>query len=145
MLKNQGSGFLETKRKSTPTNPYKAEENLISLANPKIVFSLNTPIIWNQLNYKIELLAWYIAGTSQIPIKRCVRLSTDSQTDYDEEDYDDDDDDDDDSCFILDAKHYGSISRFYNHSCKPNVHIQNVIIINGFFLYKYSNVFAFYF
>ena len=36
------------------------------------------------------------------------------------------DDDDDVGSFILDAKQYGSISRFYNHSCKPNVTIQNV-------------------
>lgn len=62
--------------------------------------------------------------------KHCVRLSTDSLIDGD----DDDDEEEmlshspnhEDSCFILDAKHYGSISRFYNHSCKPNVHIQNV-------------------
>jgi histone-lysine N-methyltransferase SETDB1 len=59
--------------------------------------------------------------------KRYVRISTDSRTD-DEENDDDDEHENDDSCFILDAKHYGSISRFYNHSCKPNVHIQNVFI-----------------
>lgn len=49
--------------------------------------------------------------------------------DHCEDDYDDQDeggDEDEDSCFILDAKDYGSISRFYNHSCRPNVNIQNV-------------------
>ncbi|CAF3070125.1 unnamed protein product [Rotaria sp. Silwood2] len=64
-------------------------------------------------------------GKSRIPVKHCVQLLNDSQTDNED---DDNDEDDDDSCFILDAKHYGSISRFYNHSCKPNVHIQNVFI-----------------
>ncbi|CAF1044890.1 unnamed protein product [Adineta ricciae] len=42
-----------------------------------------------------------------ITTNRCVRISSDSS---------------------IDAKYYGSISRFYNHSCKPNVHIQNVFI-----------------
>lgn len=62
----------------------------------------------------------------RMPVKHCVRLSTDSQSDDDDED--DEDQNKDDSCFILDAKYYGSISRFYNHSCKPNVQIQNVFI-----------------
>ncbi|CAF3483956.1 unnamed protein product [Rotaria sp. Silwood1] len=61
----------------------------------------------------------------RIPVKRCIKLLSDNEDDENDED---DDDDDDDSCFILDAKHYGAISRFYNHSCKPNVHIQNVFI-----------------
>ncbi|CAF3631709.1 unnamed protein product [Adineta steineri] len=71
-----------------------------------------------------------IDETNQIPIKRCVRLSTDSISDEDDNDDDDGDSDDEEnhSCFILDAKYYGSISRFYNHSCKPNIHIQNVFI-----------------
>ncbi|UJR36083.1 hypothetical protein I4U23_028819 [Adineta vaga] len=60
-----------------------------------------------------------------IPAKRCVRLSSDSSNDDEDEDSDNEDEE---SCLILDAKHYGSISRFYNHSCKPNVHIQNVFI-----------------
>ncbi|CAF0786002.1 unnamed protein product [Rotaria sordida] len=62
---------------------------------------------------------------NRIPVKCCIRSLNDTQTDNED---DDNDEDDDDSCFILDAKHYGSISRFYNHSCKPNVHIQNVFI-----------------
>ncbi len=74
----------------------------------------------------MNLLAYSILEIPRIPVKRCVRLSTDSQSDDEDEA---NDDDNDDACFILDAKHYGSISRFYNHSCKPNVHIQNVIII----------------
>jgi len=54
---------------------------------------------------------------------------SDSSNDEDEDkDKDKDGDDEDDACFILDAKNYGSISRFYNHSCKPNVYTQNVFI-----------------
>ncbi len=45
MLKYEGSGFLETKRKSTSRNPYKLEDSLIGPANIKIVFSLNTPVV----------------------------------------------------------------------------------------------------
>jgi hypothetical protein len=71
----------------------------------------------------MNFLAYSILEIPRIPVKRCVRLSTDSQSDDEDEA---NDDDNDDACFILDAKHYGSISRFYNHSCKPNVHIQNV-------------------
>ncbi|CAF1263192.1 unnamed protein product [Rotaria magnacalcarata] len=62
---------------------------------------------------------------TQIPVK-CIRLSHDGQQSDDDDD--DDDEEDEDSCFIIDAKHYGSISRFCNHSCKPNVEIQNIFI-----------------
>ena len=80
-------------------------------------------------------------GTNKIPIKRCIRLSNDSETDYEDEEIEDDEDD---SCFILDARHYGSISRFYNHSCKPNVHIQNVIIIK-FIVHKRNFIISIFF
>ena len=52
--------------------------------------------------------------------------TTTSHASDDDDNDDDDDENDDEACFILDAKNYGSISRFYNHSCKPNVYIQNV-------------------
>jgi hypothetical protein len=80
---------------------------------------VKTNIFYFRLNYLC-----LIVEITRVPIKRCVRISIDSQTD----DEDDDEQENDDSCFILDAKHYGSISRFYNHSCKPNVHIQNIFI-----------------
>jgi len=71
-------------------------------------------------------VSYLILEEIRIPIKRCVRLSTDSLSDDGDEN---NDEENDDPCFILDAKHYGSISRFYNHSCKPNVNIQNVILV----------------
>lgn len=30
--------------------------------------------------------------------------------------------------YVIDAKHYGNISRFFNHSCAPNTFIQNVFV-----------------
>lgn len=66
---------------------------------------------------------FYLIVESRLePTKRCIRLSSDSSADDD----DASDTDDETSSYIIDAKHYGSVSRFYNHSCKPNVHIQNV-------------------
>ncbi|CAF0928680.1 unnamed protein product, partial [Didymodactylos carnosus] len=37
-------------------------------------------------------------------------------------------DGDDDDVYTVDAKQYGCLSRFYNHSCSPNVMVQNVFI-----------------
>ncbi|CAF0956757.1 unnamed protein product [Didymodactylos carnosus] len=39
-----------------------------------------------------------------------------------------DDSDDDNDGYTIDAKHYGCVSRFYNHSCSPNIMVQNVFI-----------------
>jgi SET domain-containing protein len=34
----------------------------------------------------------------------------------------------DSGIFVMDARFKGNISRFYNHSCSPNVFVQNVFI-----------------
>jgi len=105
-------------------------DNAVNTMKERIAFFFHRvfPLLLNKminlLNWKIKPVVCSLLETTRIPVKRCVRLSTDSQSDDEEED---NDQENDDSCFILDAKHYGSISRFYNHSCKPNVHIQNVI------------------
>jgi hypothetical protein len=33
-----------------------------------------------------------------------------------------------DHCYIIDAKTYGNIGRFLNHSCSPNLFVQNVFV-----------------
>jgi hypothetical protein len=74
---------------------------------------------------------WWIScllDANRLSVKHSTHLSTNIQYTDADEDEDEDNDDDDEPCFIIDAKHYGSISRFYNHSCKPNVYTQNVVI-----------------
>ncbi|KAL1475296.1 hypothetical protein MTO96_037396 [Rhipicephalus appendiculatus] len=31
-------------------------------------------------------------------------------------------------CYIMDAKNCGNIGRYLNHSCSPNVYVQNVFV-----------------
>ena len=45
-----------------------------------------------------------------------------------EVDHDDDDDDDDDEPYVIDGSVYSNIGRYFNHSCDPNMFIQNVFI-----------------
>lgn len=35
---------------------------------------------------------------------------------------------DEKACYLIDAKHYGNIGRYINHSCSPNLFVQNVFV-----------------
>lgn len=51
------------------------------------------------------------------PLSDNSKLSSDHQlTNYDS------------GIFVMDAHYKGNVSRFYNHSCSPNVFVQNVFI-----------------
>lgn len=41
---------------------------------------------------------------------------------------DDDDDDDSDEPFVIDGSLYSNLGKYFNHSCEPNMFIQNVFI-----------------
>jgi SET domain-containing protein len=48
---------------------------------------------------------------------------------HDEDDIDeDDDDDDDDEPYVIDGSLYSNLGKYFNHSCDPNMYIQNVFI-----------------
>ena len=41
---------------------------------------------------------------------------------------DDDDDDDDDEPYVIDGSLYSNLGKYFNHSCDPNMYLQNVFI-----------------
>ena len=43
-------------------------------------------------------------------------------------DNDIDDDDDDDEPYVIDGSLFGNLGKYFNHSCEPNMYIQNVFI-----------------
>ncbi len=45
-----------------------------------------------------------------------------------EVDHDDDDDDDDSEPYVIDGSLYSNLGKYFNHSCEPNMFIQNVFI-----------------
>lgn len=51
-----------------------------------------------------------------------IRYATNDDTDEDE------DDDDDEEPYVIDGSLYSNLGKYFNHSCDPNMYIQNVFI-----------------
>jgi SET domain-containing protein len=47
---------------------------------------------------------------------------------HNDDDNDDDDDDDDIEPYVIDGSLFGNLGKYFNHSCEPNMYIQNVFI-----------------
>ncbi|CAF1907927.1 unnamed protein product [Rotaria magnacalcarata] len=50
------------------------------------------------------------------------------QIHYEVNNDEDDDDDDDDEPYVIDGSLYSNLGKYFNHSCNPNMYIQNVFI-----------------
>ena len=56
-----------------------------------------------------------------------IRYATDDDHDPIEDD-DDDDDDDNEEPYVIDGSLFSNLGKYFNHSCDPNMYIQNVFI-----------------